>query len=75
LQPRASLCQDVIHMDDFDKNDFRRNIERLQQESLKVLRAAEKLRMLAEEHERRDYSDVLLDALRNEINRLKWGRP
>jgi len=62
-------------MNNFEKEEFWKALGRLYDSSLNTLRATEELRRIAEAHEKRlDYSDVLLDALRQEINRLKADR-
>ncbi len=62
-------------MDQFEKDEFWNALRRLDDSSLNTLHATEELRRIAETHEkRRDYSDVLLDALREEIRRLKADR-
>jgi len=62
-------------MNDFEKDEFWRALARLYDSSLNTLRATEELRKIAETHEKRlDYSEVLLNAPREEINRLKADR-
>jgi hypothetical protein len=62
-------------MNDVEKDEFWRALGRLYDSSLNTLRAIEELRKIAETHEKRlDYSEVLLNALREEINRLKADR-
>ena len=62
-------------MTEFDQQEFWRALGRLYDASLNTLRATEELRKIAEAHEKRlDYSEVLLNALREEVNRLKSER-
>lgn len=66
-------------MTEFEKEEFWKALGRLYDSSLNTLRATEELRKVVEDlghiaelHEKRlDYSEVLLNALREEIKRLK----
>ena len=63
-------------MTDFEKEEFWNALGRLCDSTAQLRVATEKLAAIASSHKRRpDYSDVLLDALRDEINRLKQNRP
>lgn len=63
-------------MTEFEKEEFWNALGRLYDSTVKLHLATEKLAEIAASHEKRmDYSDVLLDALREEINRLKQNRP
>lgn len=63
-------------MTDYEKQEFWNALGRLYDSTVKLHLVTEKLAEVAASHERRlDHSDVLLDALRDEINRLKQNRP
>ena len=59
-------------MTDYEKEEFWKALGRLYDATQKLAVVSENLVETARLHEKRlDYSDVLLDALREEINRLK----
>jgi hypothetical protein len=62
-------------VDEVEKKEFWAALGRLYSSTENLRVAAEKLAEIAAAHERRlDRSEVLLDALRDELNRLKGGR-
>lgn len=63
-------------MDEFEKREFWEALSRLYSATENLRASIEKLAEIATSHEKRvDRAEVLLDALRDEVNRLKRDRP